>query len=151
MAQATRRRPVKPEISRYHPRKKAEQVRITVFQYNEKDYCEKTAARVEDCFACTFDPAVTWINVDGVHQPEIIETLAGHYDLHPLLQESIRQTTQRPKLEDYGEYVYIALKMFYLDEKKTAHHHRARQLCPRGGICHFFSGNGRRRLRLHPR
>jgi magnesium transporter len=61
-------------------------------------------------------PTVTWINVDGLHQVEILEKLGEYYGFHPLMLEDILNTDQRPKMEDYGKYIYIVLKMLsYMD------------------------------------
>ncbi len=56
---------------------------------------------------------MTWINVEGVHQVEVIEKLGSCFGLHPLVLEDILNTDQRPKMEIYGDYVYIVLKMLY--------------------------------------
>ena len=58
-------------------------------------------------------PTVTWINVEGIHQVEMFEKLGQCYGLHPLVLEDILNTDQRPKMEIYGDYVYIVLKMLY--------------------------------------
>jgi magnesium transporter len=54
---------------------------------------------------------VTWINIDGLHQIEILEKIGECYGLHPLVLEDILNTDQRPKMEDYSNYIYIVLKM----------------------------------------
>jgi len=59
---------------------------------------------------------VTWINVDGIHQVEILERLGEYFGLHPLVVEDILNTDQRPKVEDFGDYIFIVLKMFYYDD-----------------------------------
>jgi len=56
-------------------------------------------------------PGITWLNVEGVHDVELIRTLGEHYSLHPLVLEDIVSTVQRPKVEDYGDYIYIVLRM----------------------------------------
>ena len=52
-------------------------------------------------------PTVTWINIDGIHQIEIIEKIGKHFNLHPLILEDIMNTEQRPKLEDFEDYVFL--------------------------------------------
>jgi magnesium transporter len=54
---------------------------------------------------------VAWINVDGVHDVEVLKQLGDGYGLHPLVVEDIANTEQRPKLEDYGDHLFIVLKM----------------------------------------
>jgi magnesium transporter len=44
---------------------------------------------------------VTWINVSGIHNVALIESLGKHFDLHPLTLEDIVNTTQRPKVEEF--------------------------------------------------
>ncbi len=57
------------------------------------------------------DPGVRWLNVNGVHRTEIIEQIGAALDLHPLTMEDIVSLGQRPKIEDYERYLYIALRM----------------------------------------
>ncbi|MGA1839010.1 MAG: magnesium/cobalt transporter CorA [bacterium] len=95
--------------------KKVEKATITVMDYDEKDLSEKEAKSAEECFPFKETPGVTWINVDGLHDIELILKIGEHFDLHPLVLEDIVNTTQRPKYEDYGDYVYVVLKMLYFN------------------------------------
>jgi magnesium transporter len=99
--------------------KKIEKAKITIIDYDEKQFQEKEAKTVEECFPFKDTPTVTWINVDGVHQVDIIEKIGKHFKLHPLIMEDIMNTEQRPKMEDFGPYIYIVLKMLYYDEKEN--------------------------------
>jgi len=45
-----------------------------------------------------------------------IRTIGDHFGLHPLIQEDIVHTGQRPKLETYDDHVYVVSKMLYHDE-----------------------------------
>jgi magnesium transporter len=56
---------------------------------------------------------VTWINVDGLHQVDVLEKLGNCYGLHSLVLEDILTTDQRPKMEDYGNYLYVVLQMIH--------------------------------------
>jgi magnesium transporter len=99
--------------------KKIEKAKITIIDYDEKQFQEKEAKTIEECFPFKDTPTVTWINVDGVHQVDIIENIGRHFELHPLIQEDIMNTEQRPKMEDFECYIYIVLKVLYYDEKKN--------------------------------
>jgi len=96
--------------------KKKEEVKITVMDYTEAGYNEKDLKTVDECFLFRDRPAVTWINVEGVHDVKILEKLGECFGLHPLIQEDIINTDQRPKIEDYDNYLYIVLKMLYLNK-----------------------------------
>ena len=96
--------------------RKTEKTRITIMDYDETQFEEKQAKTIEECFPFKDKPTVTWINIDGIHQVEIIEKLGSHFGLHPLLLEDILNTEQRPKMEDFGDYIFVVLKMLYYDE-----------------------------------
>lgn len=87
--------------------------RLTVIDYGPDHVQEREIASVDECFAYRDTNTVTWINVDGVHQTEIIAALGEHFGLHPLLLEDIVNTTQRPKAEDFEGYAYLVLRMLF--------------------------------------
>ncbi|AQZ95697.1 magnesium/cobalt transporter CorA [Halopseudomonas phragmitis] len=65
---------------------------------------------------------VAWLNVDGVHQADVIEALGKGFKLHPLVMEDILNTDQRPKVEDYDGYLYLVLRMLRFDEQEQQIH-----------------------------
>jgi magnesium transporter len=98
--------------------RKVEAARITVIDYDLTSFQEKQVAAIEECFSFKTTPTVTWINIDGLHQVEIIEKLGTQFELHPLILEDILHTGQRPKLEDFDTYMYIVLKMLSYNDAK---------------------------------
>ena len=99
---------------------RVEKVKITIIDYDEKGFQEKEAQNLEECFPFKDKPTVTWINVDGVHDAQLIDKIGTCYGIHPLTLEDIVYVAQRPKLEDYDEYIFIVLKMLtYNDKEKT--------------------------------
>ncbi len=98
--------------------KKTEKVRITIIDYDEANFEEKEIKTVEECFPFKDKTTVTWINIDGIHDIKIIEKIGKHFDLHPLILEDIVNTGQRPKIEDFEDYLFIVLKMLYYHEKE---------------------------------
>jgi magnesium transporter len=99
-------------------RARTERARIRVIDYAENKLEEKELATIEECFPYRDKPTVTWINVDGVHQIEIIEKIGKHFGLHPLILEDIVNTHQRPKCDDYDDHLFIVLKMLGYDEAR---------------------------------
>lgn len=93
--------------------RKTEEVKIAVIDYDEKGFQEMETKTIEECFLFKDKPTVTWINVDGLHNIEIIQKLGDCYGFHPLVLEDVLNTNQRPKMEDYGDYMYIVLKMLH--------------------------------------
>jgi magnesium transporter len=103
----------------YTGEKKVEKVRISIIDYDETQLEEKEVATVEGCFPFKDKPTVTWINIDGLHDLEVIEKIGKQFGLHPLVMEDIVNTGQRPKLEDFENHVFVVLKMLYYDQEKN--------------------------------
>jgi magnesium transporter len=96
--------------------KKVEKTKITIIDYDAEHLEEKVAKTVDECFSFKDKPTVTWINIDGIHEIEIIEKIGNHFDLHPLILEDIVHTEQRPKMEDFEHYIYVVLRLLTFDE-----------------------------------
>ena len=100
--------------------KKAEEIRITVIDYNADSFEMKEIEKVEECFPYKEKPTVTWINVDGLHEVTVIEELGKCHGWHPLIVEDILNTHQRTKMDVFDDYIFISLKMLtYNSEAKT--------------------------------
>ena len=90
-----------------------EKTKITVFDYDEAHLQEKEIKTVGECRQFKDSPTVAWIQIEGIHDTQILEELGAVFGLHPLTLEDILNTDQRPKMEDFCEYIYIVLKTFY--------------------------------------
>jgi magnesium transporter len=94
----------------------AAKARIRLMDYTEKNYQEKELSTIEESFGFRDSKTITWINVDGC-DVEVIKKIDEHFGIHPLVLEDIVNAGQRPKFEDYGDYLFFVLKMIYFDEK----------------------------------
>jgi magnesium transporter len=90
--------------------RKSETTRLMLLHYDEREAVEKQIDDVQECQVFRDRPGVTWINVTGMHEVARLERLGHTLGLHPLVIEDILSTDQRPKTENYGEYLYIVLK-----------------------------------------
>jgi magnesium transporter len=102
--------------------RKTEETRIRLIKYSSDHFEERDISAIEEAFELSDPASVTWVNIDGIHQVDIIERIGTHWGLHPLTLEDILNTDQRPKMEDFEEYLYLVLKMLSYDEG-------ARNLC----------------------
>ena len=99
---------------------KIDKARITLINYDEDRLEEKELKRIEESFAYKDTPPVTWINIDGLHDIELIEKVGTRFETHSLTMEDIVNTGQRPKVEDFEDYIYLVFKMLKFDET-TSH------------------------------
>ncbi|TDB67932.1 magnesium/cobalt transporter CorA [Arundinibacter roseus] len=99
---------------------------IKRIEYNESFYQEEVASTLEACTIHKVEgaqPHVTWLNVTGIHESNVIESLGRLYHLHPLLLEDVMNTLQKPKIETYEDgHLYVTLKMIHghEDAQKSA-------------------------------
>jgi magnesium transporter len=98
--------------------RKIEKVRIRIIDYDETQLEEKEVETVEECFPFKDKPTISWINIDGLHDVEVVEKIGKQFGLHPLILEDIVHTGQRPKLEDFENHIFVVLKMLYYDQEK---------------------------------
>lgn len=97
--------------------RKTEKIKITIMDYDETQFQVRETETLEECYPFKDRPTIIWINIDGIHEIETLEKLGDCFGLHPLTLEDILNTDQRPKIEDYGEYIFIVLKMLYPDDE----------------------------------
>lgn len=102
----------------YTGEKRTEKVKISLIDYDEKHYKELQVNTIDNCIPFKDKPTVTWINIDGIHHVNLVEQIGKCFDLHPLVMEDIITSDQRPKMEDYGNYLFLVLKMLQYDEKE---------------------------------
>ena len=72
--------------------------KITILDYDQHNFQEKEIKNLEECFPYRDSPTVTWINVDGIHDVNLIQKIDEHFGIHPLVLEDIVNTAQRPKI-----------------------------------------------------
>ncbi len=92
-------------------------VKISVIDYTSTHFFETDNATVEETFPLKETPGISWINVDGIHNAEVIQQFGTHFNFHPLLLEDIMNTLHRPKLEEFQDYLFLTLKMLGIDKK----------------------------------
>lgn len=93
--------------------RKMEESHITIIQYNESTFREKTVATLDDLALELDEPGWrTWINIDGIHDEKTIEKAGIIFGLHRLTLEDILTVGQRAKIDEHADYLYAVLKMF---------------------------------------
>lgn len=96
---------------------KVDRVGVSVIAYDESRIEERRELPLEEALECCDGPRTTWLNVDGIHDTDIIARIGDHFNIHPLTQEDILHPVQRPKMENFEHYLYIVLPMLrYLPE-----------------------------------
>ena len=97
----------------YVGNKREDEIKISVIDYDAEHFEERAVDTIEDCLPYKDKETVTWINISGIHDIGAIEALGKRFDLHPLVLEDIVNTRHRPKMDDYGDYLFVVMKMLH--------------------------------------
>ncbi len=95
---------------------KAEQTKIYILDYEEERWEEREVQTVDECTPYKDTPTITWIDVNGLNQVDLIDSIGKAFDLHSLTVEDILNTDIRPKVEIFDGYIYVSLKLLYFKE-----------------------------------
>ncbi len=94
---------------------KVERVRIRFLDWDQTQLNDNEAATVEQCLALKALPTVSWINIDGIHDVELIGRIGENFGWHPLVMEDVVTPGQRAKVEEYEQYNFLVLPMLSWD------------------------------------
>jgi magnesium transporter len=103
--------------------KQVEKVTITRIDYNKDTIDESQVENVSTIKPPETKSTVSWINVTGIHDIEVIQNICNNFSIHPLVQEDILNTMHRPKVEELEDYMFIVLKMLYYEEEELNSEH----------------------------
>ena len=102
--------------------RRTEQVKISVTQYDQDGWEEKELTAVDQLPPSLPSPTVTWIDVAGLHDEELIRSIGNRFHVADLLLEDILDTTQQPKIDLETEYLFLILKILRYDAKSRKIH-----------------------------
>ena len=96
---------------------KVAEATIRVIDYDQEQLSDQTLKDIKDGLTYKETATVTWINVNGLHDTKLIRELGEGFGLHALVLEDIVNTGERPRMEEYDNYLFFVLKMMRFDDK----------------------------------
>lgn len=96
---------------------------IELIDYNKNNYNEKNTEEISSVLNYLKNDSVTWLNINSIQDTETIKLIGDSLNIHSLVLEDISNPATRPKLEDFGDYIFISAKMVYVvDESIKVEH-----------------------------
>jgi magnesium transporter len=105
-----------PGTLKHSIKKELEPTSIQRIDYEKEDYQIEELNTIEANLKEIVKPKIRWIKISGLRDLEKIEKLGNLMEIHPLVLEDIVNTNQRPKYEDYKDYLFIVLDMIQWDD-----------------------------------
>lgn len=97
---------------------------VSLIEYNGEDFSERTLTN-ENLALFKPDDAFNagkkiWLNIHGVHDVTLIKKIGDLFHLHPLVQEDILNTEQRPKIDEFDDYLFLETRSFYYQKNSMS-------------------------------
>lgn len=96
--------------------KKEEEVTIRVIDFDAKKLEENALNEISEIQKYQEKRTVTWLNVDGLHNPELMREIAVVFELDDLVLANVMNTTARPTVHEFDNCIFISIKMLQLNE-----------------------------------
>lgn len=94
------------------------EIKIVVIEFDANSFSETILKNVDDCEIFKASDKIKWINVEGIHDSNIVSKIGEMFNIHTLSLEDVVNTDQRPKFESYEDYDMTFMKMLYEFEDK---------------------------------
>jgi magnesium transporter len=101
----------------YTGEQQVENVIVSIISYNKETFVEKEIPSVNAMYDEINPEFTNWINIIGLHNESIVEKIGEYFNLNKLSLEDILSVGQRPKLDDFPDYLYLVLKMLTYNEE----------------------------------
>lgn len=96
---------------------KTEKIKLQLINFHENSVTEEEITP-DNLSIVDKKVGVSWLNITGIHDPELITKISTHFDIHKLISEDVANTNRHSKIEEYSDLIYALLKMFYVDSKE---------------------------------
>lgn len=95
---------------------RSESVTIDLLEFSENGFNETFIMEIAELKSCFNSEKVSWVNVCGIHNTEVIRMVGEVFGVHALVLEDVLNTDHRPKVEPFGDHVFFTFKMMWHDE-----------------------------------
>jgi magnesium transporter len=91
---------------------------ISLLDYDKDNLVVHHIGSVHELLPYKDTDTVTWVIIEGLSDIDLMRDLGQAFDIHPLVLEDILNTHQRPKLDEYEDYLYLVLKRFEVADEE---------------------------------
>jgi len=97
-------------------KQKMDQPVLRLMEYNPKSLVELELKSIDEAIASKNPGSVSWLNIFGIHDHDLMNQIGEALNFQPLLLEDIMNTDQRPKYEEGPSYSAFILKLLSYDQ-----------------------------------
>ena len=108
-----------PYELKFRGKKKAEDVRIQVIDFDLEEVRETEIKDTGELRKYLNSDSITWINVDGLHNEQIIRDLSDIFSIPADILSDVMEPSSRPQAEEFDNGFFVSIKMMEFNEKKN--------------------------------
>lgn len=105
-----------PDDISFRGEQKMEEVYLRLLDYGADKLQEEVLEKVAKVLKYQDSPTVTWFNVDGLHDPQVISDIGRGFGFDRLIIADVMDTNARPKVQDFGSCILLSIKMLQKDD-----------------------------------
>lgn len=107
---------VSPYELLFRGERKTDTILLRIIDFDADNLEEKAIKTVHEALQYKEKETITWLNIDGLHNSEIMEEIASGFQLDKTILSDVMNTDSRPKVQEYDNCLYISIKMLQYDE-----------------------------------
>ncbi|MEZ4722104.1 MAG: magnesium/cobalt transporter CorA [Flavobacteriales bacterium] len=108
-----------PYELKFRGKQKAENILMRVIDFDADHLEEYQLNEFRDIQKHLDTDTVTWLNVDGLHDADLIQQIGEVFELDRIIMSDVLDTDKRPKVQEYEECIYVSVKMLRYDESEN--------------------------------
>ena len=113
---------ISPDALIFRGEKKINEVLLRIIDFDANNLAEEAINTVKEVIKYQDKDTVTWFNIDGLHNTEIIEGIAEEFNFDRLILADVMNTQARPTLKEYDNCIFICIKMLQQEPDSNQMH-----------------------------
>ena len=108
---------ISPDELLFRGDQKIENVLMRIIDFDSTNLEERNISSVNEIVKFRDQNSVSWFNVDGLHNTEIMEEIAEVFSFDKIILADVMNTHSNPKVQEYDNCLFISIKMMQHDDE----------------------------------
>lgn len=105
-----------PDALLFRGKKKIDKVLLRLIDFDASNLEESTIEKIDEALKYKDKHTVTWLNIDGLHNLDLMKEIADKFKLEHLILSDVLNTQARPKVQEYDNCIFLSIKMLQHNE-----------------------------------
>lgn len=104
-----------PDALYFRGVRKSENTLLNIIDFDSESLEEKSIQNIAEAFPYSKKETVTWLNVDGLHDADLMKNISDGFELEQLILSTVMDTQARPTVQEFDDCILISIKMLQQD------------------------------------